>query len=352
MEQQAKKNFIINFIFTAIICSLIFFIGKFTLQYLTPFIIAVVIAYIMQKPAYRLSKKVKLKKEYTALLLSFSVYILFAGAAAFVIYGFFVFFSETVSRLPSLLKGISEIFSDFSLHLNGLLDGLSPEIADEAIAVMRETAEGMAVKISGSFSSFAASMVKKTPSFLFSSIVALVASCYIAKDFDRLKKFIIGIIGNNAYIKSKKIKEIFSGSILKLLKGYLILCSITFLELTAGLLILRVKYAPVIALIIAVVDLLPVLGSGTVLIPWGIICIAFGDTAKGFLLLILYIVIIIARNFLEPKIIGRQIGINPIFTLFAMFAGLRLLGVFGLFLFPIILIVTIKYYEQEVSTDN
>ncbi len=349
MEQQEKRNFIINFIFTAIICSLIFFIGKFTFRYLTPFIIAALIGYIMQKPASFLSRKTKLKKEYIALLLAFAFYLLFAGAIAFAVYGFFVFFSEVISRLPSLLSGLSNIFSDFLFHFRGLFEGLSPEVADEAIAVVKETAEGMAVKVSGSFSSFAASMAKKTPSFLFSSIVALVASCYIAKDFDKLKKFIIGIIGNTAYIKSIKIKEIFSGSILKLLKGYLLLSVITFLELTAGLFILRVKYAPVIALIIAVVDLLPVLGSGTVLIPWGIICIAFGDSVKGFSILVLYIITVIARNFLEPKIIGKQMGINPIFTLFAMFAGLRLLGVFGLFLFPIILIVTIKYYEQEIG---
>lgn len=346
MEQQAKKDFIINFFFTAIICSLVFFIGKFIFQYLTPFIIAVVIAYIMQKPAEFISRKTSIKKEFTALLLSFSFYLLFAGILAIGIYGFFVFFSELISRLPSLLSGIFRLFSNISDKLRNTFEGMSPEIADEAISVMKETAESMAVKISSGFSSFAASAAKKTPSFLFSSIVALVASCYIAKDFERLKKFVIGIIGRNVYIKSIKIKEIFSGSIIKILKGYIIICGITFLELTAGLLLLRVKYAPIIAFIIAVVDLLPVLGCGTVLIPWGIISIAFGDSAKGFLILGLYAVITIARNFLEPKIIGKQMGINPIFTLFAMFAGLKLLGVFGLFLFPIVLIVTIKYYEQ------
>ena len=136
------------------------------------------------------------------------------------------------------------------------------------------------------------------------------------------------------------------GSVFKLLKGYAILMLMTFLELSAGFLILRVKYALLLSLLIAVIDILPVLGTGTVLIPWGIAEILFKNTGLGIGILVIYAVITVIRNFAEPKIIGRQIGINPLFTLLSMFIGIKLLGFAGVIIFPTALIVTVKYYSE------
>ena len=136
------------------------------------------------------------------------------------------------------------------------------------------------------------------------------------------------------------------GSVFKLIKGYAILMLMTFLELLAGFLILRVKYALLLSLLIAVVDILPVLGTGTVLIPWGIAGLILKNTALGIGILVLYAVITVIRNFAEPKIIGKQIGINPLFTLLSMFIGIKLLGFAGVIIFPTALIVTVKYYSE------
>ena len=137
------------------------------------------------------------------------------------------------------------------------------------------------------------------------------------------------------------------GSVFKLIKGYAILMLMTFLELLAGFLILRVKYALLLSLLIAVVDILPVLGTGTVLIPWGIAGLILKNTALGIGILVLYAVITVIRNFAEPKIIGKQIGINPLFTLLSMFIGIKLLGFAGVIIFPTALIVTVKYYSED-----
>ncbi len=137
------------------------------------------------------------------------------------------------------------------------------------------------------------------------------------------------------------------GSVFKLIKGYAILMLMTFLELLAGFLILRVKYALLLSLLIAVIDILPVLGTGTVLIPWGIAGLILKNTALGIGILVLYAVITVIRNFAEPKIIGKQIGINPLFTLLSMFIGIKLLGFAGVIIFPTALIVTVKYYSED-----
>ena len=107
------------------------------------------------------------------------------------------------------------------------------------------------------------------------------------------------------------------------------------------------KYALLLGLLIAIIDILPVLGTGTVLIPWGIAELLFENTALGIGLLVLYAVITVIRNFAEPKIVGRQMGINPLFTLLSMFIGIKLLGFAGVIIFPTALIVTVKYYGGD-----
>lgn len=164
--------------------------------------------------------------------------------------------------------------------------------------------------------------------------------------------FLHGVFGKKIWNNALKIKDIFINSVLKLVKGYLILMLITLLELVAGLYLLRVKYAPIIALIISVVDVLPVLGTGTVVIPWGIIEIIMGNGAKAVGLFVLYAVITLVRSFAEPKIIGNQIGINPLFTLIAMFVGLKTLGFLGVLIFPTVLIVTVEYYKQQMDKEK
>lgn len=109
------------------------------------------------------------------------------------------------------------------------------------------------------------------------------------------------------------------------------------------------KYAPVIALLIAVVDVLPVLGTGTVVIPWGITEILLGNGVRGVGLFVMYAVVTLVRSFAEPKIIGNQIGINPLFTLIAMFVGLKTLGFLGVLIFPTVLIVTVEYYKEQMG---
>ena len=126
---------------------------------------------------------------------------------------------------------------------------------------------------------------------------------------------------------------------------------ITFLELLAGLYILRIKYAPLLAALISVIDILPVLGTGTVLVPWAAAELLARDTAAGIGLLVLYAVITVIRNFAEPKIIGKEMGINPLFTLLAMFIGLKLFGFAGILLLPITLIVVVKYYKDEMEAE-
>lgn len=346
MEIENKKNFLIKFLYLVVIGTLIFVASKFLINYLLPFIVAIIIAYLMQRPASFFSKKLKFSKGIIAAIFSVSVYFIVAFAVVFIIYKSTGFLGGLTKVLPDLFEELSSIVN--TLH-NRFSNIMPDEFSSAFDGLSKSMLERITTQISGFVSRVLTKLAKSTPSFLFSSIVALVASCYIAKDYDRLLKFVKELLGKKVTGNLEKIKVILFESVFKLLKGYLILTVLTYLQLLAGFLMLKVKHAPIIALLISFVDVLPVLGTGTVLIPWAVLSVLWGNIPLAIGLGILYIVVVIVRNFAEPKIIGTQIGINPLFTLLAMFVGLKLFGVAGLFLFPIILIIVIKYYKNQMQ---
>jgi sporulation integral membrane protein YtvI len=120
------------------------------------------------------------------------------------------------------------------------------------------------------------------------------------------------------------------------LRACLLLGLLTFCLSFIGLAILRVPYAFILALLLAVVDLLPLLGTGVILVPWGIICLLLGQVKLGIGLLILYGAATLIRQVLEPKLIGEGLGLHPLVSLFSMYAGLKLFGVWGMILSPLV----------------
>lgn len=128
-------------------------------------------------------------------------------------------------------------------------------------------------------------------------------------------------------------------SIFGFIRAQVILSGLTYLAALAGLVILRVDYATVIALLIVIVDILPVLGTGSVLVPWAVISAAMGNYLLAVGLVVLFLFITAFRKMVEPKIIGNSIGLSPLSTLISLWVGFKLVGVIGVFLGPIVLII-------------
>ena len=352
MEEQAKKNFIINTFFVLLWSGIIFVAGKFLLGYLFPFVIAFVVAWIMQRPAELISDKIHTKKGICALLLSAVLYITLAGITVFLIFKIFSFAGQGISYITDFGNILGTALNRSKCEIDKVLKNVSPDFKATGETLIDEAVKGITQKLTSLLTDTASFVVRKTPSFIFSSIVAFAATCYIAKDFDALSRFVKGLLKKETTVKIKEIKDILKTSVLKMLRGYFVLVLITLGELFAGLLILGVKNAFLISLVTAVIDILPVLGVGAVLLPWGILCLLSGKVFLGWGLLILYAVIVLARNFLEPKIVGNRMGINPLFILLAMFLGLKLLGAAGLIILPVTLIVVVKYYKNEMEKNT
>ena len=126
------------------------------------------------------------------------------------------------------------------------------------------------------------------------------------------------------------------------------LMGITFLLLAAGFLLLRVENALLLAFVIALVDAFPVLGTGTVLIPWSLVCLLQGNSALAIGLLGVYLVVWLTRSVLEPRILGKELGLDPLVTLAAIYAGFRLLGIGGMLLAPLMAMAVTQAIKKDL----
>lgn len=341
MELQAKKRFLINFLYIMVVTITTIIVSRFLLFRMFPFILSIIVAALSQKPAAFLSKKTGVRKWLCAVLLSAIIYLGVCAGLIFLIYRLIVSSSGLIDFLPQIFSTFSSIISkaeeviaeylpsDIDFSLSGLIQNVLKSLTEFLTEIIKNILTAM-------------------PSIFVSGIVALVASCYISKDYDGLSKFVKSLFGNINYNRFLRIKSIFTNGVLKMLRSYFILMVITFFELWIGFLILKIKNAYFWAFLIALIDLLPILGTGIVLVPWAIYCAVAGNTTVSVGLAVLYIIMVLVRNFCEPKIVSRQIGINPLFILFSMYLGLKLFGGAGLILLPIILMVTVQYYKQEM----
>lgn len=342
MNEKKRMKFIINAVYFAVFFSIAFIAAKVLINWLLPFVMALIIALCVQKPSLKLSQKTGIKKGMISAFLAGFVYILFVTMIA-------LFIGIIAINFEELLEFASVIFEKASVISSNLQKKINNSFGEAFVKydIFTENFyENAFQRLSTYLTSALGKIFKNLPKVFLNFVIALVASCYIAKDFDILKKFYRNLFGVKAYLKTVKVKTIIENCVFKMAKGYIIILFVTFLELILGFMVLRIKNAVLLAVLIAFVDLLPILGTGTVLLPWGIIEILLSHT-KGFGLIALYFIITLIRNFIEPKIIGKQMGINPLFTLAAMFLGLKSFGFLGLLTFPIVLIVTIRYFKED-----
>ena len=174
-------------------------------------------------------------------------------------------------------------------------------------------------------------MAKSLPNVVIFTIIMLLATYSICSDRERMRKFFKNALPKSALRRFTYIKN----DLLKACGGYLkaqgILMCVTFVVMLIGLTILGVDASTLMAFIIAVVDVIPVLGTGTVLLPWAVLSLISGKYFFALGLGIIYAVSFLIRRLAEPKIVSQQLGLHPLVTLISVYVGLRSIGVFGMF---------------------
>lgn len=205
--------------------------------------------------------------------------------------------------------------------------------------------------VSDAVAKTATSLISGLPDLIFALITTVIALFYISADSNLLydKK---SLSEAPALIKSILLfKENAANAVKKYAKSYLIILLITFSELFLGFVLLRIDYALLLSLITAIIDFLPVLGTGIVLVPWSIACFISGNIKRGVGLLVLWGIMYVVRQLTEPKIVSGVMGIHPLLSLFSIYLGYISCGFIGMIIFPILLYIAKESFKKEKSVE-
>ena len=215
---------------------------------------------------------------------------------------------------PILTRSVEGFFSD------------GTALVDQATAKALQLASGVVTRIPDSFFGFG---------------TWILASFMISAKLPRIRQWIRDHLPESWHKRYRPAIRRLRGNLSGWLSAQLKLTGVTFLTLCVGFLLLRIQYAPLWAALICLVDALPILGTGSVLIPWSLVCFLQDDPVRAVGLLAIYATGSVLRSILEPRLVGRQLGLDPLVTLFAIYAGYRLWGILGM-LFSPLLAVTIS----------
>ena len=341
MNIETQKRFLIRIGFWAVVILLVILCLKYVLPFLLPFVVAFLIAALLNRPIMFLAEKLNGKRVVPAILMTLLFYV--AAAALFSLLGLrvFMYVWETVRALPQLYRNTLEpaletMFSSLEVYLDELDPAVVTALMDNmnsALGSLGSFVTNASVRIISYISGIAAAV----PGSFLNVIITIIVTFFLVIDYPKVTGFILRQLPEKADFYIGEVRDYVGGTLLKCLASYALILCITFLEISVGLTVLRVPNAILIALCIAVFDILPVLGTGGIMIPWGIISLIMGKWVLGLGLLALYLIITVIRNIIEPKIVGHQVGLHPVVTLLSMLAGLQLFGIIGLFGFPITL---------------
>lgn len=176
------------------------------------------------------------------------------------------------------------------------------------------------------------------PNSLVTCMFIMLGTYFLLKDWEYLKKQTSRFIPRQIFAPTREVLNYLKRALFGFMKAQLLIVFITGGLILIGLFILKVKYAITITLFAMALDLLPYIGTGILFLPWIIYLIIFGQVKTALGILTLYIIIIVIRQIIEPKILATNIGLHPLFLLIAVFIAMKIWGVFGLLFGPVILV--------------
>ncbi len=308
-----------------------------------PFLIAFIISLIIEPAIKFIMKKTNLTRRASSIIIFVVVLAILLGG---ITWGIITLFSES----SSLLQGLNDYFDKAYIQVKNFISSFQFDkikLSQEILNVIQNSA--------GELLNTASSWLRDALTSLINFITSLptIAICigitFVALYFICVDKiYILDQIEHHVpkiWVKkfSKHLQDLIQ-TLGGYLKAQVSLIIVSFVISLIGLYILQfagfsVHYPLLMALFIGFVDALPILGSGAVMIPWAIICGLNGDINLGIAIIVLLIIMSVARQILEPKLVSKNIGVHPIFTLIAMYTGFKLIGIVGLLIGPIVLII-------------
>lgn len=328
-------------IFLLLIGFLLIWVGvKFLIPILLPFLLGTLLAFAAEPMVRRLSKKIPRPAATaigvtTTLILLICVLILLTATLV-----------RELSLLANALPDLSQTAQGGLHALEGFLLRLADRMPPGIRPLVHQTvtgffSNGTAVlqQLLQRLSPLATSVLGWIPGSAIALGTGILSAFMVSGRLPKIKDWLHRLQATTSLDRYLSLLKQVRTALAGWLKAQFKLMVLCFLIVGAGLLLLRIPYGPIWAFLIALVDAIPVLGTGTVLLPWGLICLLQGQSVKAIGLWGIYVVALLSRSILEPRLVGKQLGLDPLITLIALYIGFQLWGIGGMLLSPMVCVV-------------
>ena len=337
-QVKYNKKYIFKMLLFIMGIGIVLFLLLKTALFLAPFIIAFVISILIEPVVRFLIKKFKAPRKLASAVAILFIISTVGSLLTFIIVRLSREIADISQYLPKYFTIIYQEINAIGVRLSNMFLIMPPEVTKNIQVLLTGLTEGL-----GNFlKNFAAGIVNTAISlpeaFIF-IIVTILATYFFSSDKQKIYIYFKSHLPDSWMKRGSSIKLDLFSALFGYLRAQLILMSITFTELLIGFAIIGVPYTLLLALLVSLIDALPILGTGSILIPWAIYKLITNDMRMGISLIVLYLVVLVVRQLIEPKILSKQIGLHPLVTLITMYTGLQLFGFLGLILGPITVLI-------------
>lgn len=308
-----------------------------------PFVLAFVFAAMME-PVARLLRRAFGKLKAARSIATLICMLVFFGLVTAL---FFMVASRVVHELVGLVRAAPDFIGSAYNDINALIAKLYGEyshllpknfmeLSQDFLSGLYTDALNIAKNLSGRVATFTISTATSVPAIILSIVLTVMGTFYLSYDRERItgffrRAFPANVVKNFRLIRSGVFTALFGQ-----IRAQLFISFVIMLVVIAGLMLQQKPYALLIGIVIGVADALPVIGAGLFLITWAIVSLILGNFGTAAAMLVLYLVVVIVRQTIEPRIVGKQLGLYPLVTMMCMFAGFQLIGALGLLAGPIV----------------
>lgn len=344
----------------------IIILGMLSFYYLSrityPFLIGLAIAFMINPLVNFFEKKGRMPRALGVFIALIIIFAVFAGLVtllvAEIVTGANYFASVIPTHLDTLIDYLEQVFAGQIIPLYNQITSLFQSLDVGQQDTIMTNIQNVGTKIGTTVGNFIQTFFGNIPNIIswFPNaatvlIFSLLATFFISKDWYRLSTMFSRFVPNRAKTSGKTVFSDLKKALFGFIKAQATLISITTVIILIGLLILRVDYAITIALIAGIVDIIPYLGTGAIFVPWIIFEVISGEMSLAIGLGVLYIVVLVQRQIMEPKVLSSNIGLDPLATLISLFVGFKLIGFLGLIVGPVTLVIITTLHRANVFRD-
>lgn len=338
MPRKKAINILLYCALAAVTLLALWFLIRYLLPWLAPFILAFLTAGLLEPVVRFLCEKAHFPRIIASSLCALTFLLSIMGIIAFAGVKAFSEVSAFLDSLPDLMS----VFGGLVSGVQGKVDSYILNAPEEmrslllgAIESVSEWSTSLPGTLSEKLLGFLSGIMTAAPKTVFFIITYVMAVFFTSASYGKIKAFIMNQIPLRSREKAREIKSGVVVTFERWILSYLALMGITFIELSIAFTILGVDYAILLAFFTALIDALPVFGTGTILLPWALWELVSGTTGRAIALAVTYCIVTIVHSFLEPKLVGSKAGLSSIATLIAIYIGFKCAGVAGMVLFPL-----------------